>query len=65
MTQRDGVKMTFTESNTVADANPLNLQDARAGYGVAGAGVGWTCCRRRRRRASRKTSSPSPWSAMP
>ncbi|WPL18240.1 hypothetical protein Thiowin_03304 [Thiorhodovibrio winogradskyi] len=46
--------MTFTESNTVeaylrdllrggsANANPLNLQDARGSYGVAGKGAGWT-----------------------
>jgi len=46
--------MTFTESNTAeaylrdllcgtsADENPLDLQDARANYGVASTGVGWT-----------------------
>uniref|UniRef100_UPI0026011189 type I restriction endonuclease n=1 Tax=uncultured Thiohalocapsa sp. TaxID=768990 RepID=UPI0026011189 len=46
--------MTFTESNTVeaylrdllsgarADANPLNLQDARGSYGIAAKGTGWT-----------------------
>jgi type I restriction enzyme, R subunit len=46
--------MTFTESNTVeaylrdllcgaaASENPLNLQDARGSYGVAGKGAGWT-----------------------
>ncbi|MEA1053462.1 hypothetical protein U5801_27200, partial [Lamprobacter modestohalophilus] len=46
--------MTFTESNTVeaylrdllcgilVEDSPLNLRDTPAGYGVIGAGIGWT-----------------------
>jgi hypothetical protein len=65
--------MTFTESNTVeaylrdllcgaaASENPLNLQDARGSYGVAGKARAGATCRRWPSRASRRRCFRSRW----